>query len=267
MVKRSDRMWSTGEGNGKPLQYSCLENPMNSMKRQNDRILKEELPRSVGAQYATGDQWRNNSRKNEGMESKQKEYPAVDVVTAMAARIQAGRGPPVTPVAFGERGRRGQSDGSARGIPNLERGDNRVGVERGNLIERPPATAAVVGGEHAVSVGPDVESVGAVGVHRQGAHVRRRQSAVASFPRQSTVHAAQHAGVRRRRVGQWAPGVEPHLANPLERQAIVAVPARPRGTGVFADKETAALQGFAVAERSEERRVGKECRSRWSPYH
>ena len=72
MVERSDRMWSTGEGNGKPLQYSCLENPMNSMKRQNDRILKEELPRSVGAQYATGDQWRNNSRKNEGMEPKQK---------------------------------------------------------------------------------------------------------------------------------------------------------------------------------------------------
>ena len=58
MVERSDRMWSTGEGNGKPLQYSCLENPMNSMKRQNDRILKEELPRSAGAQYATGDQWR-----------------------------------------------------------------------------------------------------------------------------------------------------------------------------------------------------------------
>ena len=68
MVERSDRMWSTGEGNGKPLQYSCLENPMNSMKRQNGRILKEEHPRSVGAQYATGDQWRNNSRKNEGME-------------------------------------------------------------------------------------------------------------------------------------------------------------------------------------------------------
>ena len=61
MVERSDRMWSTGEGNGKPLQYSCLENPMNSMNRQNDRIPKEELPRSVGAQYATGDQWRNNS--------------------------------------------------------------------------------------------------------------------------------------------------------------------------------------------------------------
>ena len=72
MVERSDTMWSTGEGNGKPLQYSYLENPMNSMKRQNDRILKEEIPRSVGAQYATGDQWRNNSRKNEGMERKQK---------------------------------------------------------------------------------------------------------------------------------------------------------------------------------------------------
>ena len=67
-------MWSTGEGNGKPLQHSCLENPMNSMKRQNDRILKEELPRSVGAQYATENQWRNNFRKNEGMESKQKQY-------------------------------------------------------------------------------------------------------------------------------------------------------------------------------------------------
>ena len=68
MIERSDRAWSTGEGNGKPLQYSCLENPMNSMKRQNDRILKGELPRSVGAQYATGDQWRSNSRKNEGMD-------------------------------------------------------------------------------------------------------------------------------------------------------------------------------------------------------
>ena len=79
MVERSDRMWSTGEGNGKPLQYSCLENPMNSMKGQNDRILKEELPRSVGAQYATGDQWRNTSRKNEGMKPKQIQHPAVDV--------------------------------------------------------------------------------------------------------------------------------------------------------------------------------------------
>ena len=79
MVERSDRMWSTGEGNGKPLQYSCLENPMNTMKRQNDRIPKEELLRSLGAQYAAGDQWRNKSRKNEGMEPKQKQYPAVDV--------------------------------------------------------------------------------------------------------------------------------------------------------------------------------------------
>ena len=72
-------MWSTGEGSGKPLQYSCLENPMNSMKRQNDRILKGELPSSLGAQHAIGDQWRNNSRKNEGMEPKQKQYPVVDV--------------------------------------------------------------------------------------------------------------------------------------------------------------------------------------------
>ena len=79
MVERSDRMWSTGEGNGKPLQYSCLENPMNSMKRQKDRTLKDELPRLVGAQCANRDQWRNNSRKNEGMEPKQKQYPAVDV--------------------------------------------------------------------------------------------------------------------------------------------------------------------------------------------
>ena len=71
-------MWSTGEGNGKPLQYSCLENPMDSMKRQNDRILKEELLRSFGAPYATGDQWRYNSRKNEGMEPKQKQYLVVD---------------------------------------------------------------------------------------------------------------------------------------------------------------------------------------------
>ena len=79
MVERSDRMWSTGEGNGKPLQYSCLENSMNGMRRQNDRILKEELSRSVGTQYATGDQWRNNSRKNERMEPNKKQYPVVDV--------------------------------------------------------------------------------------------------------------------------------------------------------------------------------------------
>ena len=78
-MERSDRMWSSGEGNGKTLQYSCLENHMNSMKRQKDRTLKDELPRSVGAQYAIGDQWRNNSRKNEGMEPKQKQYSVVDV--------------------------------------------------------------------------------------------------------------------------------------------------------------------------------------------
>ena len=79
MVERSDRMWSTGEGNGKPLQYSFLENSMNRMKRQKDRTLKDELPRSVDAQYATGDQWRNNSRKNEETEPKQKQHPAVDL--------------------------------------------------------------------------------------------------------------------------------------------------------------------------------------------
>jgi len=81
MVESSDKMWSTGEGNGKPLQYSCLENPMNSMKRQKDRTLKDELPRLVGAQYATGDQWRNNSRKNEEMEPKQKQHTVVDVTS------------------------------------------------------------------------------------------------------------------------------------------------------------------------------------------
>ena len=79
MVERSDRIWSTGEGNGKPLQYSCLENPTNSMKRQKYRTLKDELPRWVGAQYATGDNWRNNSRKNEETEPKQKQQPVVDV--------------------------------------------------------------------------------------------------------------------------------------------------------------------------------------------
>ena len=78
-VESSDKMWSTGEGNGKPPQYSCLENPVNSMKRQKDRTLKDELPKSVSAQYATGDQWRNNSRKNEETEPKQKQHPVVDV--------------------------------------------------------------------------------------------------------------------------------------------------------------------------------------------
>ena len=87
MVEKSDRMYSTGEGNGKPLQYSCLENPMNSMKRQNDRILKEEFLKLVSAQYATGDQWRNKSRKNEGMEPKQKQYPVVEV-TGDRSKVQ-----------------------------------------------------------------------------------------------------------------------------------------------------------------------------------
>ena len=80
MVERSDKMWSTGEGNGKPLQHSCIENPMNSMKRQKDRTLKDGLPRSVGAQCATGEQWRNTSRKNEEMEPKQKQHPVVDMM-------------------------------------------------------------------------------------------------------------------------------------------------------------------------------------------
>ena len=79
MVESSDKTQSTGEGNGKLLQCSCLEIPMSSMKRQKDRILKDELPRSVGAQYATGDKWRNNSRKNEEMEPKQKQHPVLDV--------------------------------------------------------------------------------------------------------------------------------------------------------------------------------------------
>ena len=90
-MERSDRMRSTGEGNGKPLQYSCLENPMNSMKRQKDRTQIDELPQSpigsVGAQYATGDQWRNNSRKNEGMEPKQKQHPVVGV-TGDGSKVQ-----------------------------------------------------------------------------------------------------------------------------------------------------------------------------------
>ena len=87
MVKSSDKKWTTGEGNGKPLQYSYLENPMNSMERQKDRMLTDELPRSVGPQYATGDQWRNNSRKNEEMEPKQKQYPVVDV-TGYRSKVQ-----------------------------------------------------------------------------------------------------------------------------------------------------------------------------------
>ena len=80
MVESSDKMWCTGEGSGKPLRYSCLENPMDSMKRQKDRTLKDELPRLVGAQYATGDEWRNNSRKDEETEPRQKQHPVVYVI-------------------------------------------------------------------------------------------------------------------------------------------------------------------------------------------
>ena len=87
MVESSDKMWSTGEGNGKPFQYSCLENPMNSKKRQKDRTLKDELPRLVGAQYATRDQWRNNSRKNEETEPKQ-QHP-VEGVTGDRSKSDA----------------------------------------------------------------------------------------------------------------------------------------------------------------------------------
>ena len=79
MVESSDKTWSTEEGNGKPLKCSCLKSTVNSMKRQKDRALKDELPRLVGAQYATGDQWRNNSRKTEETEPKQKQHPVVDV--------------------------------------------------------------------------------------------------------------------------------------------------------------------------------------------
>ena len=87
MVESSDKLWSFGKENGKPLQYSCLENPMNSMKRQKDLTLTDELPRPVGAQYATGDQLRNNSRKNEDAEPKQKQHPVVDV-TGDGSKVQ-----------------------------------------------------------------------------------------------------------------------------------------------------------------------------------
>ena len=87
MVESSDKTWSTGEGNVKPLQYSCFENPMNNMKKQKDRTLKDELPRSVGAQYATGEEWRNSSRKNEEAEPKQKQQPVVDV-TGDGSKVQ-----------------------------------------------------------------------------------------------------------------------------------------------------------------------------------
>ena len=79
MLEHSDTTWSAGEGDGKPLEYSCLENRMNSVKRQKDRTLKDELPGLIGAQYATGDQWRKNSRKNEEMEPKRKQCPVVDM--------------------------------------------------------------------------------------------------------------------------------------------------------------------------------------------
>ena len=88
MMESSDKMWSTGEGNGKPLQYFCLENPMNSMKRQKDRTLKDELPRSAGVQYATREEWRNNTGKNEGMEPKRKQYPVVHV-TGNGCKVNA----------------------------------------------------------------------------------------------------------------------------------------------------------------------------------
>ena len=87
MVESSEKVWSTGEGNDKPLQYSCLENVMNSMKRQKDRTLKDELPRSVGTQYATGEEWRSNSKKNEEREPKQKQHPVVDV-TGDESKVQ-----------------------------------------------------------------------------------------------------------------------------------------------------------------------------------
>ena len=86
-VENSDKTWSTGQGNGKPLQYSCLENPMKSKKRQKDMTLKDELPRLVGAQYATGDQWKNDSRKNEETKTKQKQHLAVDV-TGDGSKVQ-----------------------------------------------------------------------------------------------------------------------------------------------------------------------------------
>ena len=86
MVESSDKVWSTGERNDKPLQYSCLENPINSMKRQRDMTLKDELPRSVGAPYATREEWRNNTRKNEETEPKQTQCPVLGV-TADGSKV------------------------------------------------------------------------------------------------------------------------------------------------------------------------------------
>ena len=91
-MQNSDKTWSTGEENGKPLQYSCLENPVNSIKRQKDRTMTDEPPRSVGAQYATGEEWRNNSRNNEEAEPKQKQCPVVDV-TGDGSKIQCCKEP------------------------------------------------------------------------------------------------------------------------------------------------------------------------------
>ena len=87
MMESSDKTWSAGHGNGKPLQHSCLENPMNSMKRQKDMTLKDELPRSVGAQYVTGEEWRNSSRKTEEAKPKRKQCPVVDV-TGEGIKVQ-----------------------------------------------------------------------------------------------------------------------------------------------------------------------------------
>ena len=87
MAESSDKMWPTRQGNGKPLQYSCLENPMNRMKRKKDMTLKDELPRSVGAQYATREEWSSNSRKNEEIEPKQKQHPVV-VVMGDGSKVQ-----------------------------------------------------------------------------------------------------------------------------------------------------------------------------------
>ena len=88
-MESSYKVWSTGKGNGKPLQYSCIANPMNSMKRQKDRTMKDELPRLVGAEYATGDKGRNNSRKNEEMDQKQKQHPPVDVMEVKSDAIKS----------------------------------------------------------------------------------------------------------------------------------------------------------------------------------
>ena len=88
IVESSDKTWPTGEGNGTPLQCSCPENPISSMKRQKDMTLKDELSRSVGAQYTFGEGWRNNSRKNEETEPKQKQHPVV-VMEVMSNAVKS----------------------------------------------------------------------------------------------------------------------------------------------------------------------------------